>query len=125
MRRHAARRDAVGGGRHRAAVARGANHPVHPAVEAKAVTHHQRGAAQRLGIGRAGLEAVRIRIRAGDGPQPHPVAGDLPDHVAEDGEGRDDKRGGLRQGAAGLQQGHGERGSKQDLTAAHRGLVAT
>jgi len=67
--RHGARRDAVGRRHDRAAEAGGTDQPVHPAIEAEAVSHHQPRLAQRRHVGWPGLEAVRIDIRPGDDTQ--------------------------------------------------------
>jgi hypothetical protein len=86
---HGAGLDALGGGGHGTAVARGAPEPVEPRLETEAVSHHQPGAAERLRVGGARLGRVSVGVRTDQGAHSDPLAADLARRVGEDREGGD------------------------------------
>lgn len=101
-------RDAVCRGHEGAGETGRTGQPVHPGIEAEAIADDELRIAQRRDIRGARLEVMRIDIRTGDDTQRDAVAADLRNHVAQDGEGSDDRQAtGLRDGGAG-----GEKGKK-------------
>ena len=69
--------------------------PLEPRLEAQPVVEHQVGRGRAAQVVRRRLVAVDLDADVGHGLHPQAVAGDLPGHVGEDGEGREDHRTGV------------------------------